>query len=240
MKHHFFLFFLFSALSVTILHGQKKYTLDNVSSIYIKSTGAIIQKNVVKGYYFLYETDQISRKQSKYNLAILDQNLNKVKEIEFEDSKEIRITESSFNGNSFGFIFKNEKKSTREIRVYDMNGVQTNSFTRKSTTEESFTSQMIEPTDGTSNQQLADIGETGFAEIITNGTANINFLSCKSKVHWTYRLDRKIAAYGVSILGATDGNIIIAIQGRKTKFDIEAINLENGEKSYESSVMSIV
>ncbi len=241
------IFLLFLMLSITDLSAQKKYTLDNVSTIYMKSSGAIIQKNVVKGYYFLYETDKINRKESKYVVVILDQNLNKVKEIEFEDSKDITISEGSFNGNSFGFVFKNEKKKYVEIRVYDINGLQINTFTRKSESDNDMTKVMVESLTGSSSQELFDVGDMGFAEIFSTvkgfGKTNtdINFVSCRSQQKWTYSLPKTEYGSGVSILGVTDSLLILSVQSRSSlrkmgQFHIEAVKLENGEKSYESNI----
>lgn len=46
-----------------------------------------MENNQIKGYFFLYISDKIDKRTNEYTLQILDQNLNKVRDMKFEDSK---------------------------------------------------------------------------------------------------------------------------------------------------------
>ena len=101
-----------------ISYSQKKYTLDKVSEVYLRSTGAIIENSQIKGYFFMYITDKVDKKINQYTLEILDQNLNKVKEIAFEDSKSVTLVEGSYNSNSMAFLFRDDSKHNVELRFF--------------------------------------------------------------------------------------------------------------------------
>ena len=75
-----------------------KLSIDNVYSVTLRNSGTIIEKEEIKGYYFLYQSDKVDRKTNEYSLQILDANLNKIKDIKFQDSKKIILLESSYNG----------------------------------------------------------------------------------------------------------------------------------------------
>src|SRR5687767_6602443 len=105
---------LFSFLTTVFLwaagisaHAQNKLSIDKVYEAYLRNSGTIMEKNQIKGYYFLYLTDKIDKETNEYILQILDENLNKVKEIKFQDSKELYLLEAGYNGNSLAFLFKN-------------------------------------------------------------------------------------------------------------------------------------
>ncbi len=79
-------------LSVAVFfkaQAQNKITFDNVRQTYIRNSGQIMDREELKGYFSFYITDKKDRKTNAYMIQILDNNLNKVKEIEFEDDKDI-------------------------------------------------------------------------------------------------------------------------------------------------------
>src|SRR4026209_2703308 len=80
------------------LQAQNKLSIDKVYSTYLRNSGAIMENNQIKGYFFLYQSDKIDRNTNEYTLQILDQNLNKVKDIKFEDSKKLNLLEAAYNG----------------------------------------------------------------------------------------------------------------------------------------------
>ena len=94
------LFLLALGLSVIFqLTAQSKLSLENVRSIYIRSNGSIMEGEELKGYFVFYVSDKIDKHTDEYTLQIMDNNLNKIKDIKFEDDKNIQILESSYNGN---------------------------------------------------------------------------------------------------------------------------------------------
>ncbi len=91
--------------SATSLLAQSKLTIDNVYSVTLRNSGSIIENEEIKGYYFFYQSDKIDKRTNEYTLQILDANLNKLKDIKFQDSKKISLMESSYNGSSLVFMF---------------------------------------------------------------------------------------------------------------------------------------
>src|SRR5438874_10658651 len=121
MKKHLW---VISALLLTAsgLQAQNKLSIDKVYSAYIRKSGTIMENNRIKGYFTLYQSDKIDKHTNEYTLQILDENLNKVTEIKFEDSKKLSMLEASYNGNSLAFLFKNEENKTLDMKVYGVDG----------------------------------------------------------------------------------------------------------------------
>src|SRR5882757_7725656 len=121
--------FLFTALVATLfglisekLTAQAKLSIDKVYSAYLRNSGTISAQGQIKGYFFLYQSDKIDKHTNEYTLQILDENLNKVKEIKFQDSKKLSLLEAAYNGSSLAFLFKNENEKTLDMKVYDLDG----------------------------------------------------------------------------------------------------------------------
>ncbi|RYY70524.1 MAG: hypothetical protein EOO13_06320, partial [Chitinophagaceae bacterium] len=79
-------------------------SIENVQKVSLRNTDAIKEGTEVKGYYFFYVSDKIDKKTNEYTLQITDNNLKKLKDIKFEDSKDLSILESSFNGTDLIFL----------------------------------------------------------------------------------------------------------------------------------------
>src|SRR3954469_1083602 len=92
--------------------AQNKLSIDKVYSTYLRNSGTIMENNQIKGYFFLYQSDKIDKHTNEYTLQILDQNLNKVRNIKFEDGKQLNLLEAAYNGNSLSFLFKNADTKT--------------------------------------------------------------------------------------------------------------------------------
>src|SRR5260221_6916734 len=98
--------------------GDGKLSIEKVYSAYLRNSGAIIAKNQIKGYFFLYQSDKIDRHTNQYTLQILDENLNKVKDIKFEDSKKLSLLESSYNGGSSPLLLHNADNKTPRHKIH--------------------------------------------------------------------------------------------------------------------------
>jgi len=90
MKKNQWLLFAFLFFAVSGLQAQNKLSIDKVYSTYLRNSGTIMENNQIKGYFFLYISDKIDRRTNEYTLQILDQNLNKVRDIKFQDSKNLK------------------------------------------------------------------------------------------------------------------------------------------------------
>ena len=108
-------------LAVMNLKAQK-LSIENVHKVHLRNSDAIKEGSEVKGYYFFYVSDKIDRKTNEYTLQITDNNLTKLKDIKFQDSKHVTVLESSFNGTDIIFLIYNDDARTFEYQVYGADG----------------------------------------------------------------------------------------------------------------------
>lgn len=223
MKRNLFLLGI-SLLLTASLHAQK-YSIDKVHSVYLRNSGAIYENNQIKGYYFLYLSDKIDRKTNEYTLQILDQNLNKVKDITFEDSKDLNLLESSYNGGSLGFLFKNMNTKMLEMRIYDFNGAKKFTYTREfdwstsqwMTMHENAYQANANPTE---NDNVFNVGSTGYVAVtpLRQGreyTYAVDFFSSRQNKHWTYTPTDGSRWATAQFFGSTDSIVILQVYKRE-------------------------
>ncbi|MBK7123624.1 MAG: hypothetical protein IPH68_12930 [Chitinophagaceae bacterium] len=83
--------FVFAIMATTFIHAQGKLSIENVRSIYIRNSGEIMDGDELKGYFTFYVSDKVDSKTYEYTVQIMDNNLNKIKDIKFEDDKAVQI-----------------------------------------------------------------------------------------------------------------------------------------------------
>jgi len=120
---------------VLAIHAQN-LSIENVQKVALRNSGAIKEGSEVKGYYFFYVSDKIDKKTNEYTLQITDNALKKLKDIKFQDSKDVSILESSFNGTDLIFLFYNEDAKTFEYQVYGADAKKKFSYLRELTKKE--------------------------------------------------------------------------------------------------------
>ena len=198
--------------------AQGKLSIDKVYAAYLRNSGSIMENNQIKGYYFLYQSDKIDKHTNEYTLQILDQNLNKVKDIKFEDSKKVSLLEAAYNGSTLGFLFKNEDTKTIDMKIYTVEGKLKYTYSRgyDKKTEALMDQYATMHTDEGMNQNVYDLGEQGFASVLPlregkNRTYEVDFYSSQSKKQWTYTpMDEERYAQA-EYLGSTDSLIILEV-----------------------------
>ncbi len=141
--------------------AQNKLSIDKVYSAYLRNSGTISEKGQIKGYFFLYQSDKIDRHTDEYTLQILDENLNKVSNIKFQDSKKLSLLESAYNGSTLSFLFKNEDTKTLDMKIYDLSGklkyTYSRGFDRK--TDDLMKQYETLHTDEGTNKNVFDLGD---------------------------------------------------------------------------------
>jgi uncharacterized protein DUF6770 len=200
------------------MFAQEKLTVDKVYAAYLRNSGSIMENNQIKGYYFLYQSDKIDKRTNEYTLQILDQNLNKVKDIKFQDSKEVSLLEAAYNGSTLGFLFKNEDTKTLDMKIYDLDGKLKYSYSRgyDKKTEDLMKQYQTMHTDEGMNQNVFDLGTNGFASVLPlregkNRTYEVDFYSSINKKQWTYTpMDEERFAQA-EMLGSTDSMVILTV-----------------------------
>ncbi|MDR6567477.1 DUF6770 family protein [Chitinophaga ginsengisegetis] len=205
------------------LQAQGKLSIDNVYSAYLRNSGTIMEKQQIKGYFFFYLSDKVDRKTNEYTLQILDENLNKVKDIKFEDNKNVNLLEAAYNGNSLSFLFQDEKERKLTMKIYSMEGkllrTYINEYSRK--TEEFMKMYNKDRADNeATNQHVFDVGEKGFVSVmpVKDGkdyTYEMDFYGSQKKAYWKYIPDDKNRFAVAEYLGNTDSLIILQVLSRR-------------------------
>lgn len=232
------------------LPAQNKISFENVRQVYIRNSGQVMDGEELKGYFTFYVTDKKDRKTNSYMIQILDNNLTKVKEIEFEDDKDVQILESSYNNNAIMFLFYNRKEKTLEYRTYGFDGKQKTSYTKDLTNR---TKMLIESTYGTKseegqNEAIFSVGNVGFTTVIPVKEGKyysyeINFFFTDRNKQWTFEAaeEQEDKYCNALYLGATDSLVVFEIIKQKRLMSKEAhswllaFNIFTGKKQFEVS-----
>ena len=208
--------FLVCLFSLT--QAQSKLSIENVHSAYLRNSGTIMERNDIKGYFFFYQSDKINRSTNEYTLQILDQNINKVVDIKFQDTKDLNLLEAAYNGNSLSFLFKNQENKTLDFKVYSIEGKLMYTYTREydKKTEDLMKRYATFHTDEGTNQNVFDLGEKGYASVLpiregTHRTYQVDFYSSTTKKQWTYSPTDEERMTMAEFLGSTDSLIIIQV-----------------------------
>ncbi|SEW45448.1 hypothetical protein SAMN04488122_3464 [Chitinophaga arvensicola] len=182
-----------------------------------------MENKQIKGYFFFYLSDKVDRKTNEYTLQILDENLNKVKDIKFQDSKNINLLEAGYNGGSLSFLFQNEKERSLNMRIYSLDGKLINNYTSEYSRK---TEQLMEQyktlhTDDGTNNNVFDVGEKGYVSVMPvrdgkDRTYEVDFYGSQSKAYWKYipNDDNDRIAFA-EYLGNTDSLIVLQVLKRK-------------------------
>jgi len=234
-------------LTATSVVAQNKLSIDKVYKVTLKSSGTIMEKEQIKGYYFFYMSDKVDKKTNEYTLQIVDENLNKVKDIKFTDSKDIVLLESSYNGNSLSFLFYNDKENMLDYRMYGMDGKQSYTYSKvlDKKSEAWFKQQMsLNDDEETQNQNVFDIPEKGYLSVTPirenkKYTYDVNFYSSEKKRTWTYNPIEDGKFTTAQYLGANDSIALIEVlskeklMSKELESTIVGINLQTGRKAFE-------
>jgi hypothetical protein len=229
--------------------AQGKLSIDNVRSIYIRNSGAIMDGEELKGYFTFYVSDKVDRKTNEYTVQILDNNLNKIKEIVFEDDKNVEMLESGYNGNSIMFLFFNDKEKTLEYRAYGFDGKQKMTYTKELNKR---SRDLIEVTYGSKseegqNEALFSVGDKGYATVfpVKEGkyySYEVNFLGSEQKKQWTYEAAEEQEDKWASAiyLGASETTLFFEVvkqkrlMGGKPHSWLLGLDIITGKKKFEN------
>ncbi len=241
------LIILYGFILQNIAHAQSDLTIDNVYNAYLRNSGPIIEKDEIKGYYLFYQADKIDRKTNAYTLQILDENLNKVKDISFTDSKDITLKEGAFNGTDLLFVFFDEDQKLLEYRSYGIDGKENISYQReldKKTIVYMKSSGGYLSGEETQNKTLFSIENKGFIADIPlrnegDYTYEVSFYQTDKKKQWVYTPDENVKFAMASYLGSNDSVAIFEVLDRDAMLSqkvhtlILGIYLDDGKKAFE-------
>lgn len=227
----------------------QKLSIANIQkSSVLRNSDAIKEGSEVKGYYFFYVSDKIDRKTNEYTLQIMDQSLNKLKELKFQDSKNVTILESSFNGSDLVFLFYNSDDNILTYQVYGADGTKKYTYTKSiSKKDEAYLATTYFMDDEDSNfKGLYPVEGRGFISNIPSRdnkdfTFQISYLSTETKKQWTYipAIDGKM--FIADYLGTTKNVVYIEMLKYSSRFDrnpesfILGLSLETGKLLFQKS-----
>lgn len=236
--------------AVTV-NAQSKLSIDKVYKAYLRNSGAIVEGNQIKGYFLFYQSDKIDRKTNEYTLQILDQNLNKVKDMKFNDDKDVQLLEAAYNGNAIGFLFYNKEQMTTELKVYSVtDGKMKYSYVKdidkktKKLWETLKNIGMADSDEEGGNSYLFDIENLGFTTVLPlrdgrNKTYQVDYYGSENKQQWSYvPADEERWAFP-TYLGATDSLLVLEVMKKKSQFSsdasttILALNFQTKKVQYE-------
>ncbi len=233
------------ALLATIATHAQRLSFDNVKTMYIRNSGSIFQQKEIKGYFFFYESDKIDKKTNEYTLQILDQNLNKVKEIKMQESNDFELLESSYNGDALSFLFHDYKAKTLETRLYDMEGKKLYTYTRQldKKTENFLSQYKLFSNQDYTNQQMFSVDGKGFITMFpikegSKRTYEVQFNSSLKNKQWVYAPSDEEKYSEATILSCTDSIVVLEVAKRtkaanKPKISIVGLNFETQKKAFE-------
>jgi hypothetical protein len=241
MKKGFLITLSFLFLMTGIAQAQNKLSVDKVYATYLRNSGTIMENNQIKGYFFLYLSDKIDKNTNEYTLQILDQNLNKVKEIKFEDSKKLSLLEASYNDNTLAFLFKNASEKTLDMKIYDMDGKLKFNYSSEydKRTDDLMGQYETMHTDEGTNQNVFDLGDQGYVSVLPlrdgrQRTYAVNYYSSGEKKQWTYQPQDEENFANAEFLGSTGDLIILEVMKKKNlmsnKIDAHLIGISIQKK----------
>jgi hypothetical protein len=219
-------------------------SIPNVRRIALRNSAAIKEGTEVKGYYFFYVSDKIDKNTNEYTLQIVDNNLNKLKDIKFQDSKHVAILESSFNGTDLVFLFYNDDENTFTYQIYGADGKKKQDYFRQLTKKED---RFLRQTYLSMNDEdetfkgLYPIEGRGFISNTPSRedrdyTFQLDYFSSEKKKQWSYTPTEGGKKFIGDYLGTYNGTVFIEIlrfggfMDQKPDSYIVGLDLETGKK----------
>jgi len=222
-------------------------SIENVNKVTLRNSDAIKEGSDVKGYYFFYVNDKIDKNTNEYTLRIMDNNLKLLKEIKFQDSKYVRILESSFNGTDLIFLFYNSDAKTFEYQVYGADGNKKFVYNRELTKKENRyleQSYFMVDDDEQTYKGLYPVDGQGFVSNMPSRedkdyTFQIDFFSTEKRRQWTYTPTIGGKKFVGDYLGTFNGVVYLEVlkftsmMDQKPESSILGLSLETGKQLFE-------
>ena len=235
------------AMTVFCVKAQT-LSIENVQKVALRNSDAIKEGTEVKGYYFFYVSDKIDKKTNEYTLQITDNNLKKLKDIKFQDSKDVTILESSFNGTDLIFLFYNEDARTFEYQVYGADGKKKFVYNRELTKKEKRYLEMTYlavDDDEQTYKGLYPVDGRGFISNMPSRedkdyTFQIDYFSSEKRKQWTYTPTEGGKKLTGDFLGMYNGVVYFEVLKYGGAFDTKpdsylvGLDLETGKQLFEN------
>lgn len=234
---------------MTAAHAiSQTLSIENVYKVTLRNSDAIKEGSEVKGYYFFYVSDKIDKRTNEYTLRITDNALKVMKDIKFQDSKDITILESSFNGTDLIFLFYNEDARTFQYQVYGADGKKKFMYNRElSKKEKRYLAATYLADDEDSNYKgLYPIEGKGFISNMPSRedkdyTFQLDFFSTEKRKQWTYIPTEGAKKFVGDFLGVVNDVVYLEVlkfgstmDGNPESFFV-GLDLKTGRQLFEKS-----
>ena len=233
-----------------VLAQAQTTSLENVGKIKFLPTHAIKEGSEVKGYYVFYISDKVDRKTNEYTLKIYDNNLKELKDIRFQDSKDVSILESSFNGTDLIFLLYNDEERTFDYQVYGADGKKKSFSYRRDLTKkekrylEATYLSMVDEDDQT-YKGLYPVDGKGFISNMPSRedkdyTFQIDYFSTEKRKQWTWTPTEGAKKFAGDYLGEANGMVYLevlkfgSITDQKPDSYLVGLDLETGRQVFEN------
>jgi hypothetical protein len=123
MKRIAFFLLAFFMVTFTAELSAQEMTLDQIRRFRLRNSGAIVENNTLKGYYYFYMKEYNDSKTNIYTVSLYDDNLNKALSFDIKKPNTAQLLEVVYNSNTFMMIFYN--KRAVEYETYDNTGKKT-------------------------------------------------------------------------------------------------------------------
>jgi len=129
----------------------------------IKSSGTIMSNEKLVGYYMFYFKEKNNKKTSTYEVALFDDNYNKVRDFEVTKPKRTSLIEIVYNNEVFMLFFYNPKTGY-EFITYNRNGEELGNqkIIKKEIPSYALRANMANSQNNTESHTIYAIGNTGF------------------------------------------------------------------------------
>ncbi len=223
-------------------------SIENVYKVSLRNSDAIREGSEVKGYYFFYVSDKIDKKTNEYTLQITDQTLKKLKDVKFQDSKDVSIIESSFNGTDLIFLLYNDDARTFEYQVYGADGKKKYTYNRRlSKKERRFLEASYLNDDEDKNYKgLYPVEGRGFISNMPSRedkdyTFQLDYFSTEKRKQWSYIPTVGAKRFIGDYLGTFNGVVYLEVlkftgmMDQKPDSYLVGLDLETGKQLFEKS-----
>lgn len=95
------------------------YKLENIEGFRKNAIKPIKNGAEIAGYILFYKTDKADTKSDNYGFELLDEKLNKVKNVKVKLPRGSRLVQSAYNGSTLGMMFYDTKEGEYIFRAYD-------------------------------------------------------------------------------------------------------------------------
>lgn len=239
-------FALLSAIGLFIL-GQasaQNYSISSVGRTSLKNSGEIFDNETIKGYYFFYASEKVSKGMVAYEIVVLNENLEEIATERIKGSKTMSLMESAYNGSAIMFKFYDVKEKKVIYRIMDENGSleKAGKVTRQATKYEArvYAAQLQQ---GSENSTIFTPDNNGFIDIHYLKEGNVSYeclyIDNAGDKKWKYTpAPIKKGVLGASFLVANDDQILL-VEGeapsalsRERTLSIKALS-KDGKEMFE-------